>query len=138
MENSSYRNKSIVFYDDECNFCDRSVNFILRFEKDHELYFSHLNSGLAKELRQRYKVPKDLDALLLYEKGRVYYKSDAVSRISTHLRWPFQIAYFIKYFPTFLRDGLYDLVARNRYRVFGRNDCIVPSEAVRRRFVMDE
>ena len=129
--------KSIMFYDGTCGFCQASVQLVLRYNKKQNLYFAPLQSGLLADLLPTFTTPEPLlDSIIFYEQGRVYTQSEAVLRIARHLRAPFSLFYYFRIIPRVLRDNLYDLVARNRYRIAGRNEsCLLPTPEQRARFI---
>jgi predicted DCC family thiol-disulfide oxidoreductase YuxK len=125
----------IVFYDGECNLCDKSVRFILEHEKKGRLSFAHLNSEKGKEILKDFKLDKNYDSLLLYENEVLYGKSDAVLRIALYLKAPYSFLPFFFWVPLFMRDNLYDYIAKKRYSWFGKNDCIVMEPKLKDRFI---
>ena len=129
------KDSPILIYDGECNLCDRSVRFILNHEKDSSLYFTHINSPKGKEIRNSFGIDEEYDSILLCEGDRLYGKSDAVLRIALYLKMPFSFLPFFFWIPLFIRDRLYDLIARKRYSWFGKDSCIVPDERLRERFI---
>jgi len=125
----------IIIYDGECKLCDRSVRFIIDHEKDETLFFTHMNSSKGKEIRKSFGIDDDYDSILLCEGDRLFGKSDAVLRISLYLKIPFSFLPFFFWVPLFIRDGLYDWVARKRYSWFGKDNCIVPDKRLKERFI---
>jgi predicted DCC family thiol-disulfide oxidoreductase YuxK len=128
---------NIVLYDGVCQFCNASVNFILKYERQPELSFCSLQSEYGKEILKRFHLPIDYtDSLLLLSKDNLYSKSIAVFRIAGFLLFPFSSFQYFKFIPTFLTDSIYNLVARNRFLFLGKKDeCPIPSEKLRNRFV---
>jgi len=114
----------IIVFDEHCLLCNRVVKFIFRNEKKPEFYFTKFNSAYFKtKLRNKYKLT-DFNSVILIENGKVFYKSAAAFKIAKSLCYPFKIAAYLKYFPKFISDYLYDLVADNRYSIFGKtNSC---------------
>jgi predicted DCC family thiol-disulfide oxidoreductase YuxK len=125
----------IIIYDGECNLCDRSVRFIIDHEKDATLLFTHMNSPKGKAIRKSFGIDDDYDSVLLCEGDRLFGKSDAVLRIALYLKMPFSFLPFFFWVPLFIRDRLYDWIARKRYSWFGKDNCIVPDERLRERFI---
>ena len=133
MEN--YFDKIIVVYDGECNFCDATVNYIIKHESFNFCYFTHLQSETGKRIIKDFKVPPDFDGLLYLENDRLYGKSEAVLRISRYLKFPFPIISFFFWIPVKLRNGIYDWFAKRRYKWFGKKECEMPKDAVQKRFI---
>jgi predicted DCC family thiol-disulfide oxidoreductase YuxK len=130
--------KSIVLFDGVCNFCNGTVRFIIERDPDARFAFAPLQSEVGRELlaKNGYEAAIDPDTVLLVENGAVYERSTAALRIARHLRGPTKLLHAFVIVPRFLRDAVYRLIARNRYRWFGKSEqCIVPSPSVRSRFL---
>lgn len=117
---------TIVLFDGVCNFCNRSVLFILKRDQHHYFRFAALQSPLAQNLiAVHWPKGKTIpDSILLWEGGKLYAASTAALRISRKLSGLWPLAACLLIIPQFLRDGVYNLVARNRYQWFGKkNSC---------------
>ena len=127
----------ILLYDGVCNYCNAVCNFITRRGPAKRFRFAHLQSPLAQQLLTSHGLPANmLDSVVLIEDGRAYLKSDVTIRIAPHLTGPAKLAVLLRLLPRSLRDLGYDVVARNRYRWWGKqNACIVPTPAIRDRFL---
>ncbi|HEX2202676.1 MAG TPA: thiol-disulfide oxidoreductase DCC family protein [Longimicrobium sp.] len=127
----------VVLFDGVCNFCNASVNFIIDRDPRGRLRFAALQSEAGEAFLRGAGMPTaDFDTVVLVEDGRVHTRSDAALRIARRLSgaWPLLAAFRVV--PRPLRDLVYDLVARNRYRLFGKRDaCMLPSPEVRARFL---
>jgi predicted DCC family thiol-disulfide oxidoreductase YuxK len=127
----------IVLFDGVCKFCNAGVNFLLDHDARRRLRFAPLQSEAGRALLGRFGLrTDDFDTIVLVENGRAYARSAAALRIARHLggAWPLLAVLFA--IPPFLRDGAYDLFARNRYRWFGKTDtCRVPTPEIRDRFL---
>jgi predicted DCC family thiol-disulfide oxidoreductase YuxK len=126
---------SIVIYDGECNLCDSSVNFILKHEKEKELFFTHLKASTGQKIKAEFNLADDFDGVLLFEKGRLYIKSEAALRISLYLKKPYSFFAYFFWVPLFIRDGIYNFIAKKRYAWFGKDDCLIPDISIRKRFI---
>lgn len=133
----------IILYDGVCGLCNRLVQFLLKHDRHGRLRYASLQSDFAAKVLQRHGFdPKDLDTLHLVENfeqsdERVLQRSDAVLRAGRELGgvWP-GLSSVAKVIPRALRDVVYRLVARNRYRVFGKYDtCMLPDPKQRSRFL---
>jgi predicted DCC family thiol-disulfide oxidoreductase YuxK len=127
---------TIVLFDGVCNFCNGTVRFIAQRDRNGVLYFASQQSAQGANLLAQHGVKTDLSTIVFIENGRVYQKSSAVLRIARYLSgaWPL-VAVFVAV-PSVIRDAVYDLVARNRYRWWGRTEeCPVPAPAIRQRFL---
>src|SRR5262245_51028217 len=127
----------IVLFDGMCKFCDASVNFILDRDRAGRVRFAALQSATGQAFLRRFGLPAERFAsLVLVEGGRVWQRSTAALRIARHLDGLWPAATVLLAVPPFLRDAAYDVLARNRYRWFGRLDaCRVPTQEVRQRFL---
>ena len=129
--------KSLVLFDGYCNLCSSSVIFVLKRERGDIFRFASLQSDFAGRLFSDMGMEKDVpDSIVLFEGGQVYTRSTAALHIARRLRffWPALYAFIVV--PKFIRDALYDWVARNRYKWFGkRSTCFVPSQNVSHKFL---
>jgi predicted DCC family thiol-disulfide oxidoreductase YuxK len=130
----------IMLFDGVCNLCSGSVQFIIRHDPKGRFRFASLQSEAARRLGEEHGFdPADLDTVVLIEKGRVYTKSDAAVRIARRLRGSARHWYAARHLPRPLRDALYDVVARNRYRWFGQKaECMAPTSELRAPFLDDD
>lgn len=130
---------SIVLFDGVCNFCNGTVQFVLRRDPRGNFYFAALQSEAGREILDRFDMPPDkLDSIILIEGRRVYTKSAAALRIARGLRAPWPLLGVFLAVPRALRDACYDAFARRRYRWFGKRDsCMVPTPEMRARFLSD-
>ena len=126
-------------FDGVCNLCNRFVQFVIVRDPGARFRFAALESPAAQRLLGSHETADALpDSILLVENGRVLTRSSAALRILRGLRFPWPLAFAFIVVPRPLRDWLYDLVARHRYRWFGRSDaCMIPSPELRARFVSE-
>ncbi len=133
----------ILFYDGLCGFCDRTVQYVLKRDAQNRFQFAPLQGDLANQvLPQHGKNPEDLNTLyLLIDQGlpteRVLQKSDAAVRIGKTLGGISKLsASLAGFIPRPIRDWAYDLIAKIRYRIFGKLDaCRIPSPQDRAKFI---
>jgi predicted DCC family thiol-disulfide oxidoreductase YuxK len=127
----------VLLFDGVCNLCNGVVQFIIARDPDGRIRFAPLQSAAGKALLSGHGLPpSDLDSVVLIEDGAVYRKSDAVIRVAELLGWPYRAATVGRAVPAPVRDALYDVVAANRYDVFGRKDqCTLPDDDVSERFL---
>lgn len=129
----------VVLFDGVCNLCNGAVQFIVDRDPAARFHFASLQSQRAAELLRAHgrEPPEgDPESVLLLEDGRVYERSTAALRIARRLSggWPLFYAFLIV--PRFLRDAVYSLIARYRYRWFGKSEqCRVPTPELRARFL---
>ena len=130
------KNKSmVVFFDGVCNLCQGSVRYLIRRDKKNALKFTSLQGPYAKSFLPTTK-HESLDSILFYDGENLYKKSSAVLKLSKLLGGWHQLLLLGHLMPVFIRNGLYDLVAKNRYQWFGKqNQCMQPSEDLKSRFL---
>jgi len=128
----------IVVFDGVCNLCSRWVRFVLAHDRPGRFRFAAMQSEAGRRLLARHGLdPEDPVSLLLVEGGGAYTDSEAIIRVLAAFSGPWRFAEGLRLVPAFVRDPLYRLVARNRYRWFGRRDaCVVPSPDVAERFLV--
>ena len=128
-------NNIVLFYR-VCNLCNRSVDFIIRNEKSDKLQFASLQSDVGKSIVNKSGLDEIPDSVMLFVDGELLVRSDAALAISTYLKRPYVYGIIFKYVPKILRDSVYNLIAKNRYRWFGKKEtCRVPSADERERFL---
>jgi predicted DCC family thiol-disulfide oxidoreductase YuxK len=127
----------IILFDGICNFCNRTINIILKHDQDAYFQFAASQSNAAIDIMQAFKIEQiAIASVILIDQEKVYTKTDAVIQIATHLKgWP-RLFIGLKYVPKPLRDFGYDVIAKNRYILFGkRPTCRIPEESIRHRFL---
>lgn len=130
--------KDIIFFDGVCNLCNGAVNFILDRDEENNFLFASLQSDKARQILHRYDYdPSRLSSILVVTReGRLLDKSDAALYIAKHLPGAWKFLTIFRFIPRFLRDLIYDLIAKNRYRLFGRRDqCRLPTPELKQRFL---
>jgi predicted DCC family thiol-disulfide oxidoreductase YuxK len=131
----------VLLFDGVCNLCNASVQFVIEHDEAGLFRFAPLQSEAGTELLDRCGLPPDhMDSFVLVDGEDCYTKSDAALRVARRLGLPYAALGPLRFLPRRLRDRVYDMVADHRYLVFGRREsCMVPSEAVRSRFLeMDD
>jgi len=127
--------KSLVLFDGVCNFCNGSVNFIIRHDKNDRFRFAPLQSDLGHENIDRFGLDS-LDSIILVEDERSFAHSTAALRIARGLGFPWSLLYIGVVVPRFIRDFIYRTFAKYRYQLFGRKDeCMLPTPEVRAKFL---
>jgi len=128
--------RRLIFFDGDCNLCQYAVQFVLQRDKKGRYFFASLQSELAKELLSAsVRVPLDFSTIILWEEGRIFHRSTAALRIAKGLPalWPLLYAFIIV--PIFIRDGIYNWIAANRYQWWGKSaSCLVPKPEWKNRF----
>jgi len=128
---------AVVLFDGVCNLCNGAVNFIIDRDPEGYFRFAPLQSDVAEQLvAGTDAADATLDTIVLVEDGTAYVRSTAALRIARRLSGPWPLLYAFLVVPRFLRDAVYDWVAEQRYRWFGKRDqCRVPTTTLKDRFL---
>ena len=124
------KNKKIILFDGVCNLCDTAVQFVIEHDKKDIFRFVPLQSELGQQILKHIGVnPTNVDSVILYQPGvAYYYKSSAALEIARSLGGFFHLGTIFKLIPTEIRNRLYDYVAKNRYKWYGKKEsCLLPS-----------
>ena len=127
----------IILFDGVCNFCNRTINIILKYDKQAYFQFAASQSIAAMGIMQAFKIEQiAIASVILIDQEKVYTKTDAVIQIANRLSgWP-KLFRVLKFIPKPMRDFAYDLIAKNRYALFGKKDiCMIPEPSMRHRFL---
>lgn len=128
---------AIVLFDGVCNFCNHSIQFIIKRDKKSYFKFGALQSEEGKALLQKHGLsPEILDTIVLIENGKAYTYSTAPLRIvrKLNLLWP--ICFIFILVPSFIRNPIYKWISKNRYKWFGKQEsCLMPTPEIRSRFL---
>ena len=130
----------VFLYDGVCVLCSRAVRYVLRHEKRPDISFVAIQSARGKAMAVGFGIdPADPELLTFVEDGRALTKSDGILALLRHVGGPARLLLVGRWLPRRLRDRLYDLVARHRYRLFGRSrNCLLADASVRHRFLLPE
>lgn len=131
-------NKKIILFDGLCNLCDNAVQYVIKHDKKDVFRFVALQSDLGKKILNYLNVDTSkMDSIILYEPGIAYfYKSDAALEIVKDLNVFLKWSIIFKIIPSSLRNPIYDYVARNRYKWYGKKDaCMIPTPELKAKFL---
>ncbi len=131
-------NKSpVILFDGVCNLCNGSVQFVINHDKAGLFTFASLQSEAGQKLLSDYQIPGTvLSSFILIQHEQAYTKSTAALLVAKQLTGVVKYLYIFRVIPTFIRDVVYNFIARNRYRWFGRKEsCMIPSPELRARFL---
>jgi len=129
-------NKPVILFDGVCNLCSGSVQFILKRDKEKKFLFASLQSAYGQKLLQQFNLPADnFNSFILYQDGKVFIKSTGALKLFSQLKnWGWVKIFWI--IPKFLRDSVYNLIAKNRYKWFGKKEeCWLPTPDLKARFL---
>jgi predicted DCC family thiol-disulfide oxidoreductase YuxK len=127
----------IILFDGVCNFCNRTIRIIIKHDKVNKFHFAPLQSSFSQDLLLKFGLSQnELSSVILIEGDQVFLKTEAVIRIARQLTgWP-RCFYYANWVPKVMRDFIYDLIAKNRYRLFGKQkNCMVPDKKVQDKFL---
>lgn len=124
-----------MFYDGECGFCNRTVQFILDRERRPELYFCALQSDVAKNFFRERNFPEpDFSTFYYFNGERLFSKSGGALRVSSRLKFPWNLVPVFLLVPPFIRNGVYNFIARRR-KSLASQQCALPTPEQRKRFL---
>ncbi len=128
----------VILFDGVCNFCNASINFVIDRDATRRFRFASLQSDFGQRLlAENNRQLTDFDTVLLLREGSLYEKSDAALEIARYLKgWSW--LYLFRVVPRFIRDFFYDIIAKNRYRLFGKSEsCRIPTPEEKKLFVIE-
>ena len=132
------KNKALILFDGICNLCNASVQLVIKNDKKNIFLFSPLQGHTAKDIISKYNIDTSkVDSILLYipEKG-LFIKSTAALKIAYRLGFAWNLLSLFIIIPVFIRNWVYDLIAKNRYRWFGKKEtCMVPTKELKSKFL---
>lgn len=138
MELKLPKHKKLILFDGVCNFCNASVQFIIKHDKKDVFLFTALQSDTGKYLIEKYGIDTiKTDSLLLYSPGKgMDYKSTAALNIAGHLEFPINLMRIFLITPSFIRNAVYDYIAKNRYKWYGKKEqCMIPTLELKSKFL---
>lgn len=137
MSGTNPGDSAIVLFDGVCNFCNGTVNFIIRRDRESHFRFAALQSEIGQNLLQQYDLNQPgIDSVVLIENGKAFTHSTAALKIARRLGGAWRILSLFRIVPRAVRDFFYRLFARNRYRLFGKKEvCMIPTPEIKARFL---
>jgi len=136
-EHNSIAQKDILLFDGVCNLCNSSINFVIDHDPDQKFKFAALQSDFGqKKLKELNLNTKDIDSIVLLSNNEVHVKSTAALKVAKKLSGGWPILYALIIIPPFIRHAVYNLIAKNRYKIWGRTDqCRIPTPELKQRFI---
>ena len=126
----------IILFDGVCNLCNQSVQFIIKRDKNTSFKFASLQGNTGGKLIKQYQIDERVESIVLIENNKYYIKSSAAIRICLHLSGFWKLFALFLIIPKFIRDFFYDIIAKNRYRWFGKLDhCMLPTQNLKDKFL---
>jgi len=130
--------KKLILFDGVCNLCNASVQFIINHDKQNKFLFAPLESKIGQDILQTFKIdPKKTDSIVLYDpKEGISVRSSAALTISKYLGFPVNAMIIFYVIPPFIRNAVYDFIAENRYKWYGKKDaCMIPTPELKAKFL---
>lgn len=127
---------NIVLFDGVCNLCDNTVLLLIKYDKNNQLYFAAQQTNAGSKIMNQYGIHANTASVIFIKNGTVYVKSDAIIEIAKLLKgWP-RILIAGKMIPLKIRNWIYDLIAKYRYKIFGKkNECVIPAKEHMHKFI---
>ena len=127
----------VILFDGVCNFCNYWVIFAIKRDRKKKLRFTPLQGETAMRLLPQYNLnPTSLSSVIFIDSGKAWTQSSAAIRICKHLDGGWKLFYGLIIIPKFIRDFFYNIIARNRYKWFGKKEsCMVPAPGLSERFL---
>nr|WP_157486194.1 thiol-disulfide oxidoreductase DCC family protein [Flavobacterium sp. Leaf359] len=132
------QDKKIILFDGVCNLCDSSIQFIIKHDKKDIFRFVALQSEIGLEIINHIGIDTSkIDSILLYEPGKAYYyKAEAALKIAKELGGIYTAISWFSILPNFLTNTVYDYIARNRYKWYGKKEaCMIPTPELKAKFL---
>lgn len=136
--NNLPKHKKLILFDGVCNLCNVSVLYVIKRDKKNVFMFAPLQSDVGKQIIQHYNLdPSKTDSILLYEHEKgISYRSTAAIKIASKLGFPTNILVIFFIIPTFIRNWIYDYIAKNRYKWYGKKEeCMIPTPELKVKFL---
>ncbi|PKA84208.1 putative DCC family thiol-disulfide oxidoreductase YuxK [Ulvibacter sp. MAR_2010_11] len=133
VENS----KKIILFDGVCNLCSSSVIRLIKHDPKDLFRFAALQSEIGQQLVAEYNIDTSkIDSIILIENGKAYVKSTAALRAARHMSGGYPLLSVLLIFPAFIRNWVYDYIAKNRYRWYGKKEsCMIPTPDLKAKFL---
>ncbi|TXE15112.1 thiol-disulfide oxidoreductase DCC family protein [Seonamhaeicola algicola] len=132
------KNKKLILFDGVCNLCNSSVQYVIKHDKNNVFLFAPLQSNIGQALIKKYDLDtKVIDSVLLYSpENGIVYKSSAALAIAKHLGFPRNLLAVFYIIPAFIRNIVYDFIAKNRYKWYGKKEaCMIPTPELKSKFL---
>ncbi len=131
-------NKQLILFDGVCNLCNASVQYVIRHDPHDRFRFASLQGKVGQQIISEHKIDTSkTDSILLYSNdGQLWNKSTAALKIASKLGFPRNLAALFFIVPSFIRNGVYDYIAKNRYKWYGKKEaCMIPTPELKSKFL---
>lgn len=132
------KHNSLILFDGVCNLCNNSVQFVIKHDKKNKFLFTALQGETAKAILKEFKIDSSkIDSIILYEPEKgVSLKSTAALKIASKLEFPINLLVVFLIVPGFIRNWVYNYIAKNRYKWYGKQDnCMIPTPELKEKFL---
>jgi predicted DCC family thiol-disulfide oxidoreductase YuxK len=130
-------NKPIILFDGICNLCNGAVQYVIKHDKNNKFLFASLQSNAGQALLQKYNLPDTVfNSFVLIKDNTFYLKSTAALMVAKQLKGAIKLLYGFIIIPTFIRNAIYNIIAKKRYRWFGKQEqCMLPTPELSAKFL---
>jgi predicted DCC family thiol-disulfide oxidoreductase YuxK len=127
----------IILFDGICNLCNVAIQYVIKHDSEAVFQFASLQSEAGQNLLKEYNLPhNNFNSFVLIEEDKVYTKSTAALKVAKQLNGGIKLLYGFIIVPAFIRNGVYNIIASNRYKWFGKkNECMIPTPSLQSRFL---
>jgi len=131
------KQNDVILFDGVCNLCNGAITFIINRDRKNHYRFASLQSDIGALYLEKHSLnPKETDSIILIRGEHAYVKASAVLRIAQKMSGLWPLLYVFMIIPKFISNAVYDYIARNRYKWFGKEEsCMIPTPALRDRFL---
>lgn len=129
------KNVPVVLYDGDCGFCNRSVAWVMKRDQSKKIHFAAIQSDFTSELfKERGWEQPDLSTFYFVGNDILLQKSNAALKVASYFKFPYALLVVFKIVPRFIRDAVYDFIAKRRQKI-SKGFCVMPTEEERTRFI---
>ncbi len=127
----------VILFDGVCNLCNGAVQFVIRHDHNALFKFTSLQSDTGQTLLRQFSLPAgNFNSFVLIKDGKAYTRSTAALMVAKDLAGAVRLLYGLIIVPSFIRNGVYNFIAKNRYRWFGKQEtCMMPDKSIQERFI---
>lgn len=139
MDNLEEIKNPVVLFDGVCNLCSGAVQFIIKHDPQKQFRFASLQSKFGEQVMKQFNLPTNqFNSFILLEDGKIFTRSTGALHVVRKLKGAWSFAYGFMIVPRFIRDGVYNFIARNRYKWFGKKEaCLIPTPELKKLFLDD-
>ncbi|HLV40170.1 thiol-disulfide oxidoreductase DCC family protein [Xanthomarina sp.] len=132
------KNKQLILFDGVCNLCNTSIQYVIKHDKNNVFMFAPLQGETAKKILEQHHIDTSkTDSIILFTNNQaLYFKSTAALKIASKLKFPINLLSVFLVVPVFIRNVVYNYIAKNRYKWYGKqNECMIPTEKLKAKFL---